>query len=61
MAEGLIDEAVQVVMPGGTLAVRRGDDGNLVQSGPAQRVYRATVILDDFRTRPGLGSEIRTP
>ena len=53
MAEGLIDAAVQVVMPGGTLAVRRGEDGNLVQSGPAQRVYRATVNLDDFKSQPG--------
>ena len=49
MAEGLTDEEVQVVMPGGTLAVRRAGDGNLVQSGPAQRVYRATIDLADFR------------
>lgn len=48
MAEGLVDEAVEVVMPGGTLAVRRAAGANLVQSGPAQRVYRATVNLDDF-------------
>ena len=49
MREGLIDDAVEVIMPGGTLAVRRSPDGNLVQSGPAQRVYRATISLDDFR------------
>ena len=49
MREGLIDDAVEVIMPGGTLAVRRSPDGNLVQSGPAQRVYRATIRLEDFR------------
>jgi hypothetical protein len=36
-------------MPGGDLAVRQDDTGNLVQSGPAQRVYTATVDLDDFK------------
>ena len=48
MRAGLVDEHVDVVMPGGTLAVRRERDGDLVQSGPARRVYRATVDLSDF-------------
>ena len=48
MRRGLVDEDVIVVMPGGELAVRREAGGNLVQSGPARRVYRATVDLSDF-------------
>ena len=48
MRAGLVDDHVTVVMPGGELAVRREPVGNLVQSGPARRVYRATVDLADF-------------
>jgi len=48
MRRGLVDAKVMVVMPGGELAVRREDDGDLVQSGPARRVYRATIDLSDF-------------
>ncbi|HEV2476248.1 MAG TPA: diaminopimelate epimerase [Candidatus Dormibacteraeota bacterium] len=48
MRRGLVDERVNVVMPGGELEVRREGDGHLVQSGPARRVYRATVELSDF-------------
>lgn len=48
MRRGLVDEAVVVEMPGGDLAVRREAAGNLVQSGPARRVYRAVVDLADF-------------
>jgi diaminopimelate epimerase len=48
MRHGLVDDAVTVSMPGGDLAVRREANGNLVQSGPARRVYRATVDLADF-------------
>ena len=48
MRRGLVDAKVTVVMPGGELAVRREDDGDLVQSGPARRVYRASVDLSDF-------------
>ena len=48
MRAGLVDDHVTVVMPGGELAVRREPLGNLVQSGPARRVYRATVDLADF-------------
>jgi hypothetical protein len=35
-------------MAGGTLAVRQERDGTLLQTGPARRVYRATVDLDDL-------------
>jgi diaminopimelate epimerase len=48
MRRGLVDDQVTVQMPGGDLAVRRGAGGNMVQSGPARRVYRATVDLTDF-------------
>jgi diaminopimelate epimerase len=47
MRLGLVDEAVEVRMPGGTLAVRRQDD-HLLQAGPAQRVFRAGVDLDEL-------------
>ncbi len=48
MRRGLVDERVTVAMPGGELAVRRESNGDLVQSGPARRVYRARVDLRDF-------------
>jgi diaminopimelate epimerase len=48
MREGLVDDEVTIVMPGGELSVRKGPDGNLVQQGPAQRVYRAEVELADL-------------
>ncbi len=48
MRRGLVDDRVVVQMPGGDLAVRREAEGNLVQSGPARRVYRAVVDLADF-------------
>lgn len=48
MREGLVDEEVTIVMPGGELSIRKGPDGNLIQSGPAQRVYRAEIELADF-------------
>jgi diaminopimelate epimerase len=49
MRAGLVDDRVTVVMPGGELAVRRSETGSLIQSGPARRVYRASVDLADFR------------
>ena len=49
MRRGLVDDRVTVEMPGGNLAVRREANGNLFQTGPARRVYRATVDLADFR------------
>lgn len=48
MRRALVDDHVTVVMPGGELAVRREANGDLVQSGPARRVYRAEVDLADF-------------
>jgi diaminopimelate epimerase len=48
MRRGLVDDAVTVTLPGGDLAVRREPNGSLVQSGPARRVYRATMDLADF-------------
>ena len=48
MRAGLVDEHVTVQMPGGNLKVQRLAQGNLVQSGPSRRVYRASVDLDDF-------------
>jgi diaminopimelate epimerase len=48
MRAGLVGGQVTVQMPGGDLAVRREKSGNLVQSGPARRVYRANIDLTDF-------------
>jgi diaminopimelate epimerase len=48
MRRDLVDPEVTVVMPGGELSVRCEPDGDLVQSGPARRVYRAIVELSDF-------------
>jgi len=48
MRAGLVDDAVTVQMPGGDLSVRRTAEGHLVQSGPARRIYRATIDLADF-------------
>ena len=48
MRAGLVDDHVTVQMPGGDLKVRKETSGNLVQSGPARRVYRARVDLSDF-------------
>jgi diaminopimelate epimerase len=48
MRAQLVDDQVTVQMPGGNLKIRREKTGNLVQSGPARRVYRATVDLADF-------------
>jgi diaminopimelate epimerase len=48
MRAGLVDDRVTIQMPGGDLEVRRESSGNLVQLGPARRVYRARVDLADF-------------
>jgi diaminopimelate epimerase len=48
MRRSLVDDDVTVHMPGGDLSVRREANGNLIQAGPARRVYRATVGLADF-------------
>jgi diaminopimelate epimerase len=52
MRAGLVDDQVTIQMPGGNLKIRREGLGHLVQSGPAQRVYRATVDLADFASQP---------
>jgi diaminopimelate epimerase len=48
MRVGLADDEVAVEMPGGTLTVRRLAGGELEQSGPARRVYRAVVDTADL-------------
>ena len=48
MRAGLVDDRVTIQMPGGDLEIQRAKSGNLVQSGPARRVYRARVDLADF-------------
>jgi diaminopimelate epimerase len=48
MRAGLVNDDVTIQMPGGDLKIRREISGHLVQSGPARRVYRATVDLADF-------------
>ena len=48
MRAGLVDDRVTIQMPGGDLEVRREQSGNLIQSGPARRVYRASVDLADL-------------
>ena len=48
MRAGLVGDRVTVQMPGGDLEVRREKSGSLVQSGPARRVYRASIDLADF-------------
>ncbi|HLZ94359.1 MAG TPA: diaminopimelate epimerase [Candidatus Dormibacteraeota bacterium] len=48
MRAGLVHDRVSVEMPGGALSVRREPGGHLVQSGPARRVYRAELELEDF-------------
>jgi diaminopimelate epimerase len=48
MRSGLVDDHVTIQMPGGNLEIQRVESGNLVQSGPARRVYRASVDLADF-------------
>src|SRR5256885_2378890 len=48
MRRGTVDDQVTVRMPGGDLSLRREENGDLVQSGPARRVYRATMDLADF-------------
>jgi diaminopimelate epimerase len=48
MRRGAVGDDVEVSMPGGTLRVRAVDGGQLLQSGPARRVYRADVNLSDF-------------
>ena len=48
MRAGLVDDRVTIQMPGGDLEVHRTKSASLIQSGPARRVYRASVNLSDF-------------
>jgi diaminopimelate epimerase len=48
MRAGLMDDRVTIQMPGGDLEIHRAKSGNLIQSGPARRVYRASVDMKDF-------------
>src|SRR6266566_1204508 len=48
MRAGLVDDRVVIQMPGGALEIHRMTSGNLIQSGPARRVYRAQIDLADF-------------
>src|SRR3984893_13607105 len=48
MRAGLVDDRVTIHMPGGELEIHPAKYGNLIQSGPARRVYRAQVDLADF-------------
>jgi diaminopimelate epimerase len=48
MREGLVDDEVTIEMPGGELSISKSSEGNLVQRGPAQRVYRAEIELADL-------------
>lgn len=44
----LVDAEVRVRMPGGTLQLRRTESGHLLQTGPARRVYRAMVAIEEL-------------
>ena len=48
MRAGLVDDHVTIEMPGGDLEIHRAKSGDLIQSGPARRVYRAGMDLADF-------------
>jgi len=48
MRAGLVGDHVTIQMPGGDLEIRKEASGNLVQSGPARLVYRASIDLADF-------------
>lgn len=48
MREGLVGENVAVRMPGGELSVSRLEGGSLVQQGPARRVCRIELELEDL-------------
>jgi diaminopimelate epimerase len=45
---GLTDAALEVRMPGGSLSIRQRAGGDLLQAGPAQRVFCTTIELADL-------------
>jgi diaminopimelate epimerase len=45
---GLTETQIQMSMPGGTLGIRQLPSGNLLQAGPARRVFRAEVNPADL-------------
>ena len=51
------DRSVEVQMPGGSLAIRQKGNGDLLQAGPAQRVFSARIDLADFESRSGSSNE----
>jgi diaminopimelate epimerase len=60
---GLADPRLEVRMPGGSLAVRQRAGGDLLQAGPAQRVFCARVDLVDLASpeAPGKPAEADEP
>lgn len=50
----LTESTLEVAMPGGSLSIRQRASGELVQSGPAERVFTATVDLADLGERADL-------
>ncbi len=45
---GLTERAVEVELPGGTLAIEWGEDGRVTMTGPAAESYRGTFDWGDF-------------
>lgn len=48
MKRGLVDRAVTVALPGGTLDIALGEDGRITMSGPAATSFTGHFESDDF-------------
>jgi diaminopimelate epimerase len=48
MRRGLVDRSVEVTLPGGTLAIRWGEDGRVIMTGPASESFRGSFDWGDF-------------
>ena len=48
MRRGLVDRAVSVHQPGGTLQIGWGADERITMSGPATESFRGSFELADF-------------
>lgn len=48
MKKGLVDREVEVTLPGGTLTIALGDDGEITMTGPAAESFRGTFDPADF-------------